>query len=606
MGDSLLAKRQLDETLDEYWRETLPKRPVVALASGFLVNGFRELSFEATRGQTQFAQGIVRALDRVNTDALTPSDYLTFLTLQWDAESRGEAALFFWTDFSELSPRESSISESFRLLAAHPLQTAKHVESYLYLVEAIAFQFGRVRAALEQRRGRGFVASRDEVQSYLGFLRTLHSLGSNAPWNVQADRLAALDSAGRLALNQELSSAVGSRVLPALDSLVSWIEKDYLPSAPDRLGLWQYPGGKEHYRYLLRRKSSLEVLPEEAHQVGLAELRRIDGQLEAVRQRMQWKGTVEALHDSLRRTAPALGDSAMVNAARDAERRIAPLLESKVLAHVVRTSNSDAGSDSLLAPSRLTLRLDSLTIRLATPLERLLNPAGGWVEEIHGSHFGVLAVTPSWQRSGGAMAVAARTYRDGAPGRALQRSVVLSDDSIPAVRRWTEVRGYVDGWSEYAASLAGELGMYSTPRAAYMRLLDEGFAAALLIVDTGLHYLGWTRAQALAVMRRYSLESPATLDSIFVERVVDDPGGAGVAALGAREFAAQRTWMQRELGGDFDLRDWHAAVLTAGAVPLPILASHLEQWLYETRRAKAAERLHAAKQKGKTVPAKKP
>lgn len=605
VGDSLLARTQLEETLDTYWRESLPKLPSVALANGFMVNGFPELSYEATKGATRFSQSIVRDLDRVNADALTPSDYVTLLTLRWNAESAAEAALFFWTDFSELSPRGGGLRDVLQLLQEHPLQTIPQIERYQYLVEALPFQLGRIRASLTERRDRGFVASRDLTLAAIAHFRALRSLGSAGPWSANAERLAALDTAHRRGFLAEESDAMNSRVLPALDSLTDWLERDYLPSASSSIGLWQYPGGKEYYRHLLRRKSSLDILPEEAHQVGVAELQRIDGLLARVRAQMAWKGTVEAFHDSLRHTEPVPNESALLEAVNAAQQRIAPLIASRVIA-VVPASAPPIHADTVRASVTPPASNSTLTIRSASAFERVNWPDGGFLQPLDATAAGALVITPRWMRDATASNVAVHLFRTGYPGRALQRRYVVADDSIPPVRRWSESRGYTDGWEEYSASLAGELGMYGDPRSAYLRLLEEGFAAALLIADTGVHYLGWTRAQALTVMQRYSLATPAVVDSIFVERVIEDPGGAGVATLGAREFAAQRTWMQRELGRDFDLRAWHAAVLSAGAVPLPILATHLEQWLYDTRRARAAAR-SAARQGVSPAPgAKKP
>ena len=167
-----------------------------------------------------------------------------------------------------------------------------------------------------------------------------------------------------------------------------------------------------------------------------------------------------------------------------------------------------------------------------------------------------------------------------------------------------ENRGYVDGWGEYAAGLAGELGMYSEPADAYGRLLDEGFHAALLVVDTGIHYLGWTRAQAMAVLRTYSLEGDAALDTLFVERIVNAPGRAGAATLGAREFAALREWAERELASSFDVRGWHDELLSLGALPLPIVGRHFEWWIWDVRRRteEAAEARAKAARAPKTVP----
>ena len=620
-GDSLLAKRQLDETLDAYWRGQLVVHPAMALANGYFVNGYPELSSESVRGKTRASQGVVRALERINADALTPSGYITLLTLRWEAESDAEASLFYWSDFSGLSPAESSLREVLQFLESHPLRTGAQVERYLYLLEAVPFQLQRLRAALSERQARGYLASRDLTRSGLAFVRALRTAGEDAPWALSPARISALEPTQRAALLADLREIVAQRLNPALDSLATWIERDYISTTIDRPGLWQYGGGKEHYRHLLRRKSSLDIQPEEAHKVGLTEMRRIDALLAAVRQRMQWKGTVQALHDSLRRSATALDDSALVAAVRAAQHRMAPMLASRVLpsrSHALAIANPSANprvpqpSATLPAPASpervppASPWIAAADVTNATSLQRMLDPDGAWHEDLGNEPAGHLIIGARWGHGGGPLAVAARTFALASPGRALQRVVTMTADSSPAFRRWTESRGYVEGWQEYAASLAGELGLYATPRSAYARLLDEGFAAALLVVDTGVHYLGWTRAQALSVLQPYSLESPATLDSIFVERVVNDPGGAGVATLGSREFAAQRTWMERELGSDFDLREWHSAVLSAGAVPLPILATHLEQWLYETRRAKAAAREAARKPKPSVPPPKKP
>ncbi len=172
-----------------------------------------------------------------------------------------------------------------------------------------------------------------------------------------------------------------------------------------------------------------------------------------------------------------------------------------------------------------------------------------------------------------------------------------------------ETPGFTDGWSQYAASLAGEMGMYEDPLDAYGRLLEEGTAMALLVVDTGIHYLGWSLAQGRAVLGRYVIASNEDVDRMLVERVVNDPGRAGAGALGGREFAAMRAWMQRDLGRDFDVRRWHAEMLSLGPIPLPLVGTHLEWWLYEQGRRAAAARAAAAADsavKATPVPRKKP
>ena len=145
LADSVVAARLLAEALQEYWKVTLPQRPAVALANGILPGGYPELSFESARRNARSAQAIARALADVNVDALSPSDYLTVLALRWDAESRAEEALFYWSDFSTLSPARSELRDALELLARHPLTSVAELERYLYLLEALPFHVARVR-----------------------------------------------------------------------------------------------------------------------------------------------------------------------------------------------------------------------------------------------------------------------------------------------------------------------------------------------------------------------------------------------------------------------------------------------------------------------------
>jgi uncharacterized protein (DUF885 family) len=181
------------------------------------------------------------------------------------------------------------------------------------------------------------------------------------------------------------------------------------------------------------------------------------------------------------------------------------------------------------------------------------------------------------------------------------------------MRRLLHTPGFTHGWEQYAASLAGEMGMYDEPLDAYGRLLDEGASVALLVVDTGIHYLGWSMAQARSALANYMLATEAELDTVLVERVVNRPGSAGAGALGMREVAGMRAWVQREQGKDFSARAWHAEMLSLGSLPLPIVGSHLEWWLYDTARRRAEARAAAenlarekaeAEKKAKVAPKK--
>ncbi len=592
-GDSAIALRVLDEVMTEYWRNAVARRYDLALANGLRLNLLPDLSEESRKNDVRVAQRLARGLDRLNVSALSQSDYLTTLALRWDTEARAEAAAFYWMDFSFLSPATTPVRNLTDVYRLHPLATAGDAERYLYFVEAFPFILERIQSGLEERRTRGYVAPREMVESAIGFYRGLLGLGAEGPWHVSPERLAAFDSTSRQAFTAEVEQIVTLRIGPALDSLLGYLSNSYLPHASERPGLWQYPGGKELYRHLLRRESSLDVPPEEAQRVGLGELRRIDSTMAAFRRQQRWNPDARVFHDSLRL---AIGVARSVDAVIDSLR-----------AHQARLIPS-------LATQFARVPAHDAIVRPATPAEALLWPDGVYLAPNVADTIGTLLLTERWRRPTVGGVLASTSYRLLVPGRHFEAALTRGNPEIPVFRRQMETPGFTNGWEQYAASLAGEMGMYSAPLDAYGRLLDEGASVALLVVDTGIHYLGWSMLQARAVLGRYMLATEAQLDTVLVERVVNQPGSAGAGALGAREVAAMRAWMQREQGNDYSARAWHTEMLSLGSLPLPIVGSQLEWWLYDTARQRAEARAAAARaaaakaaaEKSAKVPPKKP
>jgi len=592
-ADSALARAVLDEALTSYWRHELPRNHELALANGLGLALLPDFTSQGRKADLRTAQSVTTALDRVNVAALSQGDYLNALALRWEMDAQAEAVAFSSADFSFLSPATSPVRTLAEIYRLQPMASPAGAERYLYFVEAMTFVLDRMKVALEERRTRGYVAPRETVESALAFYRTLRALGTDGPWALSPERLAPFDSASRQAIVQEVTRTLTQRVYPALDDFVAYLDTAYRPVASSRAGLWQYPGGKELYRHLLRRHSSLDVPPEDAHRLGLGGLRRIDSTLALLRQRQHWNPSARAFQDSLRLAMRAPSSLDAVRNQIDAHlRRLEPGLEAQFAE----------------APAR-----DAI-IRAATPSEALLFPDGTYRPASLASDVGELLLTERWRTPAFQSVLASRTYRALVPGRHLEAAMTRGNPAVPPLRRQLETPGYAEGWAQYAASLAGEMGMYAAPLDAYGRLLDEGASIAYLVTDTGIHYLGWTLPQARAVLGRYVLASDAVLDSLIVERVINDPGRAGAGALGAREVAAMRAWMQGEQGKDFSAPAWHHEILSLGELPLPIVGSHLEWWLYDTarQRAKAAAEKAAAEKaaadtaaSGKKAPAPK-
>ena len=583
-ADSALARGVLEEALTDYWRTALTRRYELALANGVRVNLLPDFSQESRKADLRLAQNVSLTLDALDVSALSQEEYLTSLALRWEMDAQAEAVAFYQSDFSLLSPATSPVRNLTEVYRLHPLSAQGDAERYLYFVEAFPFVLERITSGLEERRARGYVAPREMVESAIGFFRSLRALGVEGPWRLAPERMTAFDSVQRQIVTTEISALVTLRIQPVLDSFVAYLEGTYRPVAAARPGLWQYPGGKELYRHLLRRYSSLDVPPEEAHRVGLGELRRIDSTMTVLRRGQRWNPSATAFHDSLRRATPVAPSLAAVI---DSLEQHLERLEPALAAQFAVMPASDA------------------VVRAATPAEALLWPDGVYHAANAIDPVGQLLLTERWRAPAVQSVLASAAYRWLIPGRHLEAAMTRGNPSIPGFRRQLETPGYAEGWAQYAASLAGEMGMYARPLDAYGRLLDEGAATAFLVIDTGIHYLGWSTSQARAVLGRYVLAPDATLDSLVVERVINRPGRAGAGALGAREMAAMRAWMQGEQGTNFSARDWHGEVLSLGELPLPIVGSHLEWWLYDTARRRAAAAKAAAEQAAEKAAADK-
>lgn len=584
-ADSALARAVLQQVLTEYWIDALQRRADLALRNGVAVGALPLPSQDGLKADLRIAQRVGRGLDALNVAALGQDDYLTTLALRWEVDARAERSAFYLPDFSVLSPATTPLRMLAETLRLQSLALPDDVERYLFFADGASLVLDRIRSSLDERRASGYVAPREMVESALDFFRGLRALGSEGPWQVDSARLAALDSVTRDTLRSALAASVSLRIEPALDSIIAYLQGDYLPLASARPGLWQYPGGKELYRHLLRRHSSLDVPPLEAHRVGLGELRRIDSTMTALRRREGWNPSAPAFHDSLRL---AIGMAPSVEAVIGA-------LQARQLVLVERL------------PEQFT-RFPAIppVVRAATPAEALLWPDGAYLIPIARiDTLGQLLLTDRWRQPAMRVSVASTSYRYLLPGRHLEATQVAGDPTIQATRRQLETAGFTDGWAQYAAALAGEMGMYADPLDAYGRLLDEGVAMALLVVDTGIHYLGWSVPQGRDVLARYTLATDAEVDRMIVERIINNPGRAGAGALGGREMAAMRGWMRRELGASFDVRAWHNEMLSLGSLPLPIVGSHLEWWLYDLERRAAEARADAERAAAERAAAEK-
>jgi uncharacterized protein (DUF885 family) len=298
---------------------------------------------------------------------------------------------------------------------------------------------------------------------------------------------------------------------------------------------------------------------EEIHELGLAEVARIRGEMLAVKEKVGVKGDLDAFFKFLEEDPQFYftNEADLLEAYRDAKRHI----------------------DALLPKLFSDFPKADYEIRAVEPF-RAASSAGASYQSpsADGSRPGIFYINTFNLKAQPKFGIETLSLHEAAPGHHFQISIQQELTDLPRFRRFTGYTSYVEGWALYAESIGKELGVFTDPYQWYGRLSDEMLRAMRLVVDTGLHSKGWTRERAI----RYMLDNSSMAESDVtaeVERYMVIPGQALGYKLGQIHISALRAKAERELGRAFDVREFHSQVLRDGALPMDVLATKIDRWI---------------------------
>jgi uncharacterized protein (DUF885 family) len=367
----------------------------------------------------------------------------------------------------------------------------------------------------------------------------------------------------RLRLEEEGSAAIRDSVIPGYAALLTFMIREYLPAARETIAAADLPRGREYYLHAIRYYTSLELTPEEIHQTGNDEVSRIKAEMEADIKQVGSLGDFRAFTDFLR-------------------------TDKRFYA---------ATPNELLEKTSLVLkRMDGELPRLFKTLPRL--PYG--IREIpafsapgnttayyqpgagDGSRAGYYYVNTYDLPSRPLYEIEALSLHEAVPGHHLQIALQQELD-LPNFRRFGGFTSFVEGWALYSERLGLETGFYTDPYSNFGRLSYEMWRACRLVVDTGMHALGWSRQQAIDYMME---NTSSTLLNIIneVDRYIAWPGQALAYKIGELKIRELRANAEKQLGASFDLREFHDVVLTSGAVPLDVLENMVRVWVTSKKK----------------------
>ena len=561
--DSLDRIDSIDRIVADAWQYRLDHEPELRLQEGLPVESLPEISEESSRQEVAALRGFLERLARIDAASLSHEDWLTWAVLEWELKHGIEAADHLAL-LSQVTPYTFPLPGIHEIYKRHAFSSREDLDRYLRLLRQYPRYVRQLQARTEWQRTRGFLIPKGTVDQMAPILRAFAQPAERSLFAVDPARLKGIDPREAEAFRGQVVKVIGDEVNPALERFAALLEGDYRKAAPEGVGLGQYPGGPEAYRFLVRLYTGLDVTPEEVHRRGLEEVARLEARMAEVRRQVGFEGTLREFNDKLRtdprwlaETPEEVGERLM-----DPVRKIEPLIGR----YFERIPKAPYG----------VKRLDpELEGSVTFGHYRQPNPTdpSGWYF-FNGSRLDQRPLVNA----------AALIYHELLPGHHFQIALQMENGSLPRLRRNLYHTAFVEGWAEYASELGIEMGLYGDPYALYGRLGMDMFLSNRLVVDTGMNILGWPRAKAIEHMQDRLLESGVQIDSETLRYSTSMPGQALAYKMGSAKIWELRRRAERELGPKLDLRRFHDAVLGHGSLPLSVLERHVEWWIAQEKK----------------------
>jgi uncharacterized protein (DUF885 family) len=448
-----------------------------------------------------------------------------------------------------------------QILALMPHETVADYEDMLARLEALPAAVEQTLALLQGGLTRGYTPPKITLRDVPKQLADLIPAEPMASALLQPFTAfpASFPETERARLTERAKSLYTSAVAPAFQKLHAYLAATYIPACRESIAASALPNGPAYYAFRVRFETTTSLTPQQIHEIGLAEVKRIHAEMEKVIAATGFKGSFHEFTEFLRTDSRFFYDKPedLVNGYRIIAKRIDPELAS-LFGKLPRLPYGVTPIPEFKAPSQTTAYYQGGAPNVGRP---------GW----YFVNTYKLDARPKWEME-------ALSLHESVPGHHLQISLAQELEGVPEFRKHSGYTAFVEGWGLYAESLGEELGMYKDPYSKFGQLAYEMWRAVRLVVDTGMHTMGWTRQQAIDYFRENTGKTDQDVIA-EIDRYIVWPGQALAYKIGQLKIRELRKEAEGRLGAKFDERKFHDAVLENGALPLNILEAHMKKWV---------------------------
>jgi len=568
------AAQEFAELLDDAWEWQLRENPVFAsrLGDRRYNDRWTDMSIEAIERRQQEQRQLLDRLLAIDSSELDEQGRLNYDLFRRDLQNDINGNRFR-TWLMPVSHRGGvqtleSTAEGLRL------QSGKDYEDWLARMSSADRLIEQTMELQERGRRAGYMPPKILMERVPAQIATqLVENAEDSPfYAVFRDMPDNISPKDQERLRQAAKTIVEETIVPAYREYSRYFEQTYLPASRDSIGASELPYGEEYYRHRTRVYTTTSMTPDEIHNLGLSEVKRIRAGMQMIIDELEFDGDFADFLQFLR-TDPRFyyeSPEELFDAYLATAKRIDPQL--------VRLFGKLPRMPYGLRPIPDNVAPDTTTAYYSRPAADG-SRAGYYYVNLYRPE-----VRPKYE-------IEVLTVHEAVPGHHLQIALSQELEDVPAFRKYSGFTAFIEGWGLYSESLGDELGLYKDPYSKFGALTYEMWRAVRLVVDTGIHQKGWTRQQAIDFFKANAAKTE--LDIVNeIDRYIGNPGQALAYKIGQLKILELRKEAEQALGEDFDIRDFHDQLLGGGALPLEVLEIRMKDWLAKQMQYGSTTRRH--------------
>ena len=556
--------------LADHWEWQMRENPVRASRMGDrrFNDQWTDMSLDAIERRQGEQQEFLRRLRSIDSSELTETDQLNYDLFRRSLENSIDDHQFknYLMPMSQRGGVQSleSTAETLRL------SNVQDYEDWLARMAQIETVIEQTMSRMEEGRESGYMPPKilmeripDQISSQLvedpeqsPFFKSFAAMPDSI---VDADRER---------LQQLAKDLIDESVVPAYRDFANYFNNVYLPASRDTIGASSLPDGEAFYEYRTRLYTTTQMTPDEIHRLGLNEVKRIRDEMQLVIDELEFEGSFDDFLTFLRTDPQFYYDTPeeLFEGYLAISKRIDPELV-KVFGKLPRMPYGLRPIPDNIAP-------DTTTAYYNRPAADGSRPGYYYVNLYRPE------VRPKYEME-------VLSIHEAVPGHHLQIALQMELEEMPNFRKYSGFTAFSEGWGLYSESLGYEMGFYKDPYSKFGALTYDMWRAVRLVVDTGMHYKGWTRQQAIDFFKDNAAKTEADIIN-EIDRYISWPGQALAYKIGQLKMMELRRKAEQALGNDFDIKAFHDALLGGGALPLEILETRMNRWLSEQLKQKSA------------------